>query len=325
MLHYKHKSISVMTQKTTRKPRTRTHKRRPAPPATFWQRFVRRVKLLLVPHQANQYRPHLVRRYGLLSVLMLVIGVQFGYNAATTGHVLGQHEPVSVVELAADTNAQRAAFGLSPLRNDDRLAQAAYLKGKDMLAKQYWAHQAPDGTTPWYWFNASGYNYTYAGENLAKNFTSADAAVAAWMASPGHRANVLDAQYSDVGFAVVDGTLKGKPTSVIVAMYGAPAATQTSSVAGSRSTALIVDAPAPHTLGVMARVNVAAQSISPAAIGGMFLIILASIVAAVAQLYYKQLPRALRESWYKHHGSIKAGGMLSVGVVMLLIYSGGQL
>lgn len=318
-----------MTQKPQKKSSSKSPTVRRKKPLSRFDRVKvlirKRIKLLFVPHKGNQYRPHLVRRYGLVAVIMLVVGMQFGYNAATTGHVLGQTEAVSPVELVAGTNAERIQRGLEPLQVDQRLVHAAQMKGKDMFEKQYWSHQAPDGTTPWYWFGVMGYNYTYAGENLAKNFASADAAVVAWMASPEHRKNVLDANYTQVGFAVVDGRLYSKPTSLVVALYGTPATAQASAVAGVKKAALVVDAPAPHTLGMMARINIATQSISPAAIGGMFLIVIASVVAAIAQLYHKQLPRSLRQSWYRHHGSIKAAGMLSVCVVMLLIYSGGQL
>ncbi|MDE2589434.1 MAG: hypothetical protein KGL95_07190 [Patescibacteria group bacterium] len=67
----------------------------------------------------------------------------------------------------------------------------------------------------------AGYDYTYAGENLARGFTSAQDAINAWMASPTHRANVLSRNYQDVGFAVEDGNLTGeKDTTLIVEEFG---------------------------------------------------------------------------------------------------------
>ncbi|MEO7904241.1 MAG: CAP domain-containing protein [Candidatus Saccharimonadales bacterium] len=291
----------------------------------------RRVRLLLVPQKANQFRPHIIRRYGIMSVLVLVIGIQFGYNYSTTGRVLGEQQAISTIDLLADTNTERAKADLPPLQTDDRLTQAAYLKAQDMLDKQYLAHKAPDGTTPWYWFGRTGYNYAYAGENLAKNFATAKAATVAWMASPAHRENIMDTQYTNVGFAVVDGMLDGKMTSLIVAMYAEPAGNSIASVgadtavAGLRSSALRVSAPAPHSLGVMARIGVAAESVSPAAVAGMVIVIIVAILSVMAHTYRRQLPRALRQSWYRHHGALKATGMLSLSIVMILVYSGGQI
>lgn len=322
-----------MTQTITKKPIKKSSPQRHKKPLTVWGKIRRsirrRTQLLFVPHKANQFRPHAIRRYGLLTVVVLVIGIQVGYNYATTGRVLGSQQPVSASALLLDTNAERAKIALPALKTDDRLTQAAYLKAQDMLDQQYWAHQAPDGKTPWYWFGLTGYNYAYAGENLAKNFATAEATTVAWMGSPEHRANILDEQYTSVGFAVVEGMLNGRSTSLVVAMYAEPAGSSIASmgpaVAGARSSALIVDAPAPHALGMMARIGVAAESVSPAAVAGMFLVIMTALVSVMAHTYRKQLPRALRQSWYRHHGAIKAGGMLSLSVVMILIYSGGQI
>jgi hypothetical protein len=89
-----------------------------------------------------------------------------------------------------------------------------------MLAKGYWAHNAPDGTTPWVFIKAAGYEYLYAGENLARGFTTAPDTVNAWMASPGHKENILSPKYKDVGFAIVTGTLTGEETVLIVQEFG---------------------------------------------------------------------------------------------------------
>jgi hypothetical protein len=83
---------------------------------------------------------------------------------------------------------------------------------------------------------ASGYPYKYAGENLAKDFDTSAGAVQGWMNSPGHRANILNANYTDVGFAVQNGTLVGGQTTLVVAHYG-----QTAGVA----VAATVPAPTP--------------------------------------------------------------------------------
>lgn len=172
------------------------------------------VKLALVPHRANQFRPHLIRRGGIVVVLLLVAVAFCGSNWSASGSVLGVKVPITPTALLNDTNSQRHQHNEPGLSYNTSLAKAAYLKAQDMFAHQYWAHVSPDGVTPWHWFSKAGYDYAYAGENLAKNFPSADATVAAWMASPKHRENILSQNYTDVGFAVMDGRLNGKNTTL---------------------------------------------------------------------------------------------------------------
>ncbi len=289
------------------------------------KRIHRHIKMVFVPHKANQYRPHLIRRYGLAVVLLLVIGMQVGYNVAITGRVLGAKASISTQSLLASTNTQRADNHLPVLTMNDQLSQAAFLKAQDMFQGQYWAHVSPSGTTPWHWFGEAGYNYSYAGENLARNFSTADAATVAWMASSEHRANILDTHYTQVGFAVVDGTIDGKPTSLIVALYGEPASTvATTSVAGVQ-VPHVEAAAATGTMSLVTRFGVALQSITPAALGSMMLILVVTGVALLAHTYRKKLPIALKRTWYRHHGIVKAGGMLSLCLVVVFLYSGGQI
>lgn len=279
--------------------------------------------MAFVPHKGNQYRPHLIRRYGILTVLLLVIGVQAGYNFAVTGTVLGSRISVTENALLDTTNTQRIAQNLSPLKLNSQLSEAASQKANDMFKQQYWAHIAPDGATPWAWFSKVGYNYSYAGENLAKNFTTADAATTAWMASPEHRANILDSHYTDVGFAVMNGKLNGENTLLIVALYGEPigavavAGVQTGGVTAAPMTA--------QPIGVITRIGMSLQSLTPAALGSVILLIAMAGVALTAHLYRDKLPKAMNQSWRRHHGLIKATGMVSLVVMLVALYSGGQI
>jgi hypothetical protein len=106
---------------------------------------------------------------------------------------------------------------------DARLNQSATLKAQNMFAENYWAHVSPSGIQPWYWFTQAGYSYSYAGENLAKDFDTTSGTIQGWMNSPGHRANILNPNYTDVGFAVENGTLVGGQTTLVVAHYGSVA------------------------------------------------------------------------------------------------------
>ena len=293
----------------------------------LWQRRIKRFKkrlhLLLVPQRDNYYRPHLVRRYGLLVVLALAIGLQFGHNYTQTGSVLGRVTSVTPAALLASTNEQRLAAGLAGLNLDSQLNQAAKQKAEDMLARNYWSHDAPDGTEPWVWIDKSGYNYVRAGENLAKNFSSADATMAAWMNSESHRQNVLSDNYSDVGFASVNGQLDGQPATVTVAFYGTKK--QDAAVAGATSDRSVAEAPVNASISPATRIGMALLSLTPAAVTSLALLFVAVTVSLTAHIYRSKLPKNRRQTWYKQHGAIKATGLLSIAAFIVLIYGGGQI
>ncbi|MBU0569640.1 CAP domain-containing protein, partial [Patescibacteria group bacterium] len=125
--------------------------------------------------------------------------------------------PSQIISL---TNQQRTEMGLNVLEYNPLLESAARAKAEHMLANDYWAHIAPDGTEPWGFFTDSGYQYRYAGENLARDFSNPDSAIGAWMASPSHRENLLSGKYHEIGVAVVEGDLDGVDTTIIVQLFG---------------------------------------------------------------------------------------------------------
>ena len=127
--------------------------------------------------------------------------------------------------LLAATNAEREANGEADLQINGELTAAAQAKAADMVAKNYWAHVSPSGETPWDFIDQTGYSYVGAGENLAYGFNSLDEVMTGWMNSPTHRANVLKAAYSEVGFSIVTAPdFQGSgPQTIVVAEYGIPA------------------------------------------------------------------------------------------------------
>lgn len=276
-------------------------------------------KLAVIPHKDNDYRPHLIRRYGLVILILIITGLQLGYNKIFTGDVLGRQANITISSLLENTNQERVKVGIKPLKINDQLDKAAYLKAQDMFNDQYWAHVAPDGTEPWKWFGDVGYNYNAAGENLAKNFTTTNAIMFAWMNSPEHKVNVLNNDYQDVGFAVVNGNLGGKSTSLVVALYGSPATTAT--LGSERSFAAVET----DKTSLLTQFGIAIQSISPALIGALTLIALAMIASLFAHIYRKKLPKKLRQSWYRHHGLYKGIGLISFGLLLIFLSSCGQL
>ena len=95
-------------------------------------------------------------------------------------------------------------------------------KANDMVANNYFAHTSPSGLTPWYWFEQVGYGFTYAGENLAVNFSDSQDVTNAWMNSAEHRANILNANFTQIGIATATGTYNGAPATYVVEDFGTP-------------------------------------------------------------------------------------------------------
>lgn len=177
---------------------------------------------LFIPKTSNNYRSRILHNTSLVIVILafLIGGVVIHHVKKTIPQVLGDSVTITAEQLLALTNQQRIAEGIEPVTMNQTLAQVAALKAKDMFAKNYWAHNAPDGTTPWYFFKRAGYEYLYAGENLARGFNTADDTVKAWMASSSHRENMLSKNYTDVGFAIEEGSLTGEQTILVVEMFG---------------------------------------------------------------------------------------------------------
>ncbi|MBI2074350.1 MAG: hypothetical protein HYT83_00760 [Candidatus Levybacteria bacterium] len=177
---------------------------------------------LFVPRESNNHRAKILHHQSILIVIIFLLVGQLFINIAKTNFssVLGTTIDISSQELLIITNQKRQSEGFTSLTLNDQLSQAAALKAKDMFTKNYWAHTSPDGTSPWTFFKKVGYDYTYAGENLARGFTSSGSIVDAWMASTSHRENVLSKNYQEVGFAIVQGKLMGEDTTLIVEMFG---------------------------------------------------------------------------------------------------------
>lgn len=134
----------------------------------------------------------------------------------------------------AETNKHRAQAGVPTLTANAKLANAAQAKLADMFAKQHFEHIGPDGRGPADWVEAAGYAYIAVGENLALgNFAGDAALVNAWLASPGHRANMLNKNFKEIGLAVGEGNFEGETTWLAVQEFGTP-----TSVCPDPSTAL---------------------------------------------------------------------------------------
>lgn len=184
--------------------------------------MIKFLKHLLLPKETNNYRAKLLHNKILLifTLFFFSAGLLMSFVKTNYPSVLGTYSNISQDALLNATNQKRQEAGLPPLSLNSNLSQAAEGKASDMFAKDYWAHVAPDGTNPWAFIKGAGYNYIYAGENLARGFTTPTDVVNAWMASPSHRENMLSSKYNDVGFAVETGKLSGEDTVLVVEMLG---------------------------------------------------------------------------------------------------------
>ncbi|MCI5898068.1 MAG: CAP domain-containing protein [Firmicutes bacterium] len=109
-------------------------------------------------------------------------------------------------QILALVNQKRNAQGLNALVLNDELSAVAQAKAEDMAAKGYFSHTSPTYGSPFDMMKSFGINYTAAGENIAKGYSSASSVMDGWMNSEGHRANILNTNFTQLGVGYyVDG------------------------------------------------------------------------------------------------------------------------
>ncbi len=124
------------------------------------------------------------------------------------------------------TNIQREKYGFSPLIENEKLNASAELKVEDMFEKQYFAHSSPLGVGVGDLLGNVGYEFIVIGENLALgDFQTDEVLVQAWMDSLGHRENILNTRYQEIGVAAVKGMFEGKSTWLAIQHFGVPLST----------------------------------------------------------------------------------------------------
>ncbi len=183
------------------------------------------LKKHFIPHDGNGHRPHLLRSTNTRKIIILVLLLEaFTFLLPTLSHinVTGQMAAVLPSVLANLTNSERESQNKSILVVNPLLNQAAEMKAKDMAQNGYFAHTSPEGKTPWYWLHLVGYEYQYAGENLAINFNDSEDVTKAWIASPTHEANLVKENYTEVGTGIASGIYEGKDTIFVAQVYANP-------------------------------------------------------------------------------------------------------
>lgn len=183
-----------------------------------------RLTQTFLPHFGNNYQPHALRPRALKAYAGAVIVAKVAVTALL---FIVYPNPGSFSTATAErfftlTNTARIEAGAKPLALNAKLARAAERKAADILAQGYFAHSTPQGKKFYQWIKEEGYKYSAAGENLALDFSDAEIAHEALMDSPGHRSNIINKKYTQVGFAVKSGTFQGRKTTVLVELFGKP-------------------------------------------------------------------------------------------------------
>jgi uncharacterized protein YkwD len=179
-----------------------------------------------IPQEKNNYRAQILKTgFMLLLVGFYVVNQSvIKFIGTVKPGVLGYSSEITAEKVLDQTNIQRQNNGLPPLKYNSILSESATNKAKDMFTNNYWAHTSPSGTTPWDFFKAVDYQYSVAGENLARDFYDTESLLKGWMDSPTHKANIINSKYQEIGIGVVNGTLGGIKTTLVVQHFGAPIA-----------------------------------------------------------------------------------------------------
>jgi len=188
------------------------------------KKYIDKIIHTIIPHSKNENIPHILRDE-LIVFISILVAILFYFNQFNFDIIrsLNLSATVYPAVLADLTNDNRLSYGVHKLAWSDTLEQAAKLKAEDMAENSYFAHTSPSGITPWYWLRKVNYNFIYAGENLAVDFTESANVQTAWLNSPTHRANLLNSKFTEIGIATADGVFRGRNTTFVVEFFGQPA------------------------------------------------------------------------------------------------------
>jgi hypothetical protein len=252
----------------------------------FFRHFFKKVADYFIPSQRNVFRPHGLRKAWLIFFLTVILTAEgvFLINIVARQSALDFIAAVLPGEVISFTNQERATNNVAPVVENPLLDAAAQAKANDMAAKGYFAHVGPDGKEPWAWVKAAGYNYQYAGENLAVRYTDSSDVVNAWMASPTHRANIVKPVYTEIGIGIAQGEFQGQPATFVVQYFGTP---KTATVVTAPLKIIPLASAATTTGGARVEGTSTAQQAAPAS----------ATLATIAELPSSDAPRAPASSW----------------------------
>lgn len=158
----------------------------------------------------------------VVTMAMLGMGLATVADAAeirplprATVHIAVSNPQATAHELLTAMNAERRAHGLRKLHLDKALSRAAQAHVDDMIRRNYFGHATPEGVMPMKRAAKAGYKGCMVAENLSYSWKTVDLAMAGWMQSQGHRANMLNGEMKDVGIGI-------GPNNLFVAVFAKP-------------------------------------------------------------------------------------------------------
>ncbi len=191
----------------------------------YYMKMKEKLYSSVFPSEHNNGTPLLIQASGAI----IMVGLAFAVFALANIHgfvvknYAGDNYAAVVAAVLLDqTNEQRADLDLPYLTPSAELTASAQLKANDMAQEGYFAHVSPSGVTPWQWFEQAGYQFSYAGENLAVNFRDSGSVTNAWMNSPTHRENIVNQNFAEIGIATSVGRYKGDRSTFVAQHFGTP-------------------------------------------------------------------------------------------------------
>ena len=160
----------------------------------------------------------------LLVIVVIGLAINLIWTRYSSYQLSHSKSAFSNQQLLDASNQSRKNYGIKPLSLSSQLDLAATTKANDMVKNNYWSHISETGKTPWYFISQSGYKFQAAAENLAYGFSSGDQVSTAWLNSPEHRNNLMNQDYSDVGYGIASSkNFNGRGyQTIIVAIYAKP-------------------------------------------------------------------------------------------------------
>jgi uncharacterized protein YkwD len=159
--------------------------------------------------------PSLKRLSNKFTLLMacasiITLGLTFAYyqttiNQADQALASSDNSKQLIVELV---NKHRNQLNLHSLKIDTRLSNSAQRKAQEMADLSYFSHTSPNKKTPWQFINEDGYKYSTAAENIAFGYANSDEVVKGWLNSKGHRQNIENKNYVDIGIGIAYGSVQ---------------------------------------------------------------------------------------------------------------------
>lgn len=186
--------------------------------------FIKWLKNCFIPNPENDYQPCLLRWRSFMIIIAVVVLTEAIFLLQTflvfrKTNFFAEVLPEVLVEL---TNDSRKSQNIPELKIRMELQEAAQKKAEDMAKKGYFAHTSPEGLLPWHWFKEAGYDFSYAGENLAVNFFDSKDVNNAWLQSPSHKENILSKSFTEIGIGIAKGIYEGKESVFVVQLFGKP-------------------------------------------------------------------------------------------------------